>query len=289
MSPLPEAIGAPARARASRVARDRVRRVERSAAFRWSVRAGFASRGVTYGVIGALALAIALGAGIGGAAPDQRGALALIDHAPLGRAALVLICAGLLAYAAWKLSQAVWGRGGDSGGGSAPWDRVSNAAAGFAYLVFFAVALGVLTGSSGSSFAAPRHAAAGVLGWPAGGLIVGAAGAILIAVSLYQLWDALSGGFAGEIETAAMGPLQRRLLMGSGRVGLAARAIVFALVGYFLLRTAIDYDPNRAVGVDGALAHLHHEPLGPWLLGLVAAGLVTFAVYSLLEGAYRRL
>ena len=38
------------------------------------------------------------------------------------------------------------------------------------------------------------------------GAIVGAAGAILIAVSLYQLWDALSGGFAGEIETAAMGP-----------------------------------------------------------------------------------
>jgi hypothetical protein len=86
-----------------------------------------------------------------------------------------------------------------------------------------------------------------------------------------------------------MGPAKRRLLMASGRVGLAARAIVFALVGYFLLRTAIDYEPSRAVGVDGALAHLHREPLGQWLLGLVAAGLLAFAVYSVLEGAYRRL
>jgi hypothetical protein len=77
--------------------------------------------------------------------------------------------------------------------------------------------------------------------------------------------------------------------MVSGRIGLTARALVFALVGYFLLRTAIDYDPNRAVGVDGALASLHREPLGQWLLGLVAVGLVTFAVYSLLEAAYRRL
>jgi hypothetical protein len=128
-----------------------------------------------------------------------------------------------------------------------------------------------------------------VLGWPAGALIVGAAGAILSAISLYQLYDAVSGGFASEIETEAMGPLQRRLLMISGRIGLAARALVFALVGYFLLSTAIDYDPNRAVGVDGALARLHHEPLGQWLLGLLAAGLMMFAAYSLLEAAYRRL
>jgi hypothetical protein len=143
--------------------------------------------------------------------------------------------------------------------------------------------------SAGSSSATPRQAAAGVLGWPAEGLIVGAAGAILIAISLYQLWNAGRGGFAGEIDTEAMGPLQRRLLVISGRVGMAARALVFALVGYFLMRTAIDYDPNRAVGVDGGLAHLHHEPLGQWLLALVAAGLLTFAVYSVLEGLYRRL
>jgi hypothetical protein len=253
------------------------------------VRAGFVARGITYGVIGALALAIALGAGTGGAAPDQQGALALIAQAPLGRAALVLICAGLIAYAIWKLGQATWGPGGEGRGRPTPWDRVSNAAGGLAYLAFFAVALGVLTGSSGSSFAAPKHAAAGVLGWPAGALIVGAAGAVLISVSLYQLWDAVSGGFAGEIETEAMGPLQRRVLMVSGRTGLAARALVFALVGYFLLRTAIAYDPNRAVGVDGALAKLHHEPLGQWLLALVAAGLLMFAAYSMLEAAYRRL
>jgi hypothetical protein len=257
--------------------------------FRSLVRAGFVARALTYGVIGALALAIALGAGTGGAAPDQQGALALIAQAPLGRAALVLICVGLLAYAVWKLSEAIWGRRGEEGADPKLWDRVSNIAGGIAYLVFLAVAIGVLTGSAGSSSATPKQAAAGVLGWPGGGVIVGAAGAILIAISLYQLWDALSGGFAGEINTSTMGPVKRRALMISGRVGLSARALVFALVGYFLLRTAIAYDPNRAVGVDGALAHLHHEPLGKWLLAATAVGLVTFGVYSLLEGAYRRL
>ena len=86
-----------------------------------------------------------------------------------------------------------------------------------------------------------------------------------------------------------MGAKERRLFMLLGRVGLTARAVVFAIVGYFLVRTASDYNPSSAVGIDGALARLHDEPLGPWLLGLVAAGLLTFAVFSLLEARHRRL
>jgi hypothetical protein len=64
---------------------------------------------------------------------------------------------------------------------------------------------------------------------------------------------------------------------------------VFALVGYFLLRTAIDFSPGQAVGVNGALARLQHEAFGPWLLGLVALGLLTFAAFSLFEARFRRL
>jgi hypothetical protein len=82
---------------------------------------------------------------------------------------------------------------------------------------------------------------------------------------------------------------ERRLFMVFGRVGLTARALVFALIGYFLLRTAIKFNPEDAIGVDGALARLHHEPLGRWLLGLTAAGLITFAAFSLIEARYRLL
>src|SRR5690349_2194835 len=57
---------------------------ERTRPFRWAVRAGFVARSVTYGVVGAIALALAVGAGSAPAAPNQQGALALIAHAPLG-------------------------------------------------------------------------------------------------------------------------------------------------------------------------------------------------------------
>ena len=270
-------------------ARRETESAERSRPFRWLVRAGFVARAITYGIVGGLALAIALGAGTAGTAPNQQGALALIGRSPIGRAALVVICAGLLAYALWKLTQGVFGRGPEGGGGTGILDRVSNLGGGAVYLGFFAVAIRALAGDGGSSSGEPKQAAAGVLGWPGGQLIVGIAGGVLIAIILYQLYDAVRGEFSSDSKTQQMSDRERRLFMWLGHVGLTARALVFGLIGYFLVRTAIDYEPSSAVGVDGALARLHHQVLGPEILGLAGAGLITFAAYSLLEARYRRL
>ena len=262
---------------------------ERSRPFEWLVRAGFVGRGITYGMIGALAFALAFGAGTMGAAPNQQGALSVIARSILGRIALVVIAAGLLAYAVWKIAQGIFGRGPEGGGGSDLKDRVGNFAGGVVYVGFFLVAVRVLIGSRNNSSSAPRQAAAGVLGWPAGQVVVGLAGAVLIAISVYQLYDALRGKFADDQKTAQMGERERPLFMAIGRVGLGARALVFVLVGYFVLRTAIEFKPSNAVGVDGALARLHHQPYGPWLVGLVASGLISFAAFSMFEARYRRL
>ena len=263
--------------------------IERSRLFEWLVRAGFVARALTYALIGALALALAGGAGTDGTAPNQEGALELIAQAPLGRIGLGVIALGLLAYAVWKLSQGILGRGPEGGGGPSVFDRVADAGGGLAYLVFFVVAVRALTGGGGNDSGAPRHATAGVLGWPGGPVLVGAAGALLIAISVYQTYDALSGSFAKEVKSDRMTASERDMFLVIGRIGLTARACVFALVGYFLLLAAINFNPPSAVGLDGALARLHHQPLGPLLLGLAAAGLVTFALFSLLEARYRRL
>jgi hypothetical protein len=270
-------------------ARSETETLERTQPFQWLVRAGFVARGITYGVIGALAAAIAVGAGTMGTSPNQQGALVLIAHTPVGRPAMVVICAGLIAYAIWKLTQGVFGYGPEGGGGAQLKDRIANLAAGVVYLGFFAVGILALTGSSSSSSDEPRHAARGILGLPGGQLMIGIAGAALMAISLYQIYDAIRGGHARESKTEQMNAPEHSLFMVLGRVGLTARALVFGLIGYFLVRTAIESKASNAIGVDGALARLHHEPLGRWLVGLVAVGLLTFAAFSLVEARYRRL
>ena len=65
--------------------------------------------------------------------------------------------------------------------------------------------------------------------------------------------------------------------------------VVSCIVGWFLIKAALDFDPNAAVGIDGALAKLSHQSYGHFLLGVVAAGLIAFGVYSILDARYRRI
>jgi hypothetical protein len=64
-----------------------------------------------------------------------------------------------------------------------------------------------------------------------------------------------------------------------GVVGHAARGVVFGLIGVFLVRAALHYDAQEAVGIDGALRKLAQQPSGPWLLCCVAAGLLAYALF----------
>jgi hypothetical protein len=73
-----------------------------------------------------------------------------------------------------------------------------------------------------------------------------------------------------------------------GVFGHVARAVVFALVGYGLIKAAIDYNPQEAIGLDGALRKLAHASYGPALLAVVAAGLAGFALYSMADARYRK-
>jgi hypothetical protein len=86
-----------------------------------------------------------------------------------------------------------------------------------------------------------------------------------------------------------MEPTVRRWITRIGIFGHLARMVVFGLVGVFLVKAALDFDPSKAVGLDGVLAKLIQQSYGPALLGIVAAGLVAFAVYSISDARYRRI
>jgi len=254
--------------------------------FELLARYGFVGRGFSYRISGLLAVKLALGDG--GKTTNQKGALKTIAHQPFGKVLLILVAVGLAGYALWRLLRALLGHGPE--GSDSGFDRLAAFASGVAYALICAVAVRILLGSGGgSSSGNANKATAGVFGWPAGTWIVGIAGAVFIGVAIYQGYRGISHDFLDDSKTEEMSPRVRRWIKWIGTFGHVARMVVFGLVGIFLIKAAIDYNPDKAVGLDGALAKLAHHSYGPVLLGLVATGLLAFALYSLSDARYRRI
>jgi hypothetical protein len=261
------------------------RAVTRTSLFEGLARAGYAARGVLYCLIGVLAIRLAEGAGTQPA--SQQGALRTIAHQPFGRALLVLMAIGLGGYALWRLAQALVGETPEAGKHSAL-DRIGGLGSAIAYGAFCAVAIALLVGSPSTGHG-PQRATADVLGWPAGRALVGAAGALFLIVAAYQAYLGVSRRFLDDSKTSEMSRAVRRIFTCIGVTGLLARAVAFALIGVFLVKAAVEYDPHDAVGLDGALSRLTTHAYGSALLLIVASGLIAFGVYSLADARFRKI
>jgi hypothetical protein len=84
-----------------------------------------------------------------------------------------------------------------------------------------------------------------------------------------------------------MSETERKTVLAIGGVGHLARGAVFALIGVFIGKAAIEFDPKEARGLDGALLSLTQQPYGRLLLGGVAVGLAAFALWCWAQARYR--
>lgn len=272
-------------AASGRSARQSGHRAARSDQFEWLARAGLVARGVVYGVIGVLALKLALGEG-GGRSESQQGALKTIAQGPFGKVLLVLVALGLFGYAVWRLTRAALGHGAESREDGK--ERVGGAVAGLAYAGLFFVAVKILVGSGSGGSGGSQRATGGVLDWPGGQVLVAVAGLVLLGVAAHQAYKGLARKFLEEAKTGQMREQVKRSYTALGVASHLARAVVFALIGYGVIRAAIEYDADKATGLDGTLAKVAQAPYGPVLLGLVAVGLLAFGAFSVAEARYRR-
>jgi len=249
-------------------------------------RAGLVARGVVYGLIGILAIKVAFGSG--GETTVQQGALKTIAGQPFGKVLLILVAIGLAGYALWRLVRAAIGHGPETGEDDAK-DRISGVVSGIAYGALCFTAVKILIGSSSSSSSSKTEkATGGVLDWPLGRYLVIVAGLVVLGVAVDQALKGIKQKFREDAKTGEMSPRVDQAYTAVGVVGHLARAVVFALIGWFVIKAAIDYDPDKAVGLDQALAKLSSSAFGPVVLGIVAAGLIAFACYSVLDARYRR-
>jgi len=256
-------------------------------------RAGLIAKAVLYAVVGVLALGVAADAG--GRTTDTGGALQTLADQPLGRVLMVLLAVGLLGYAAWRIAQAVLDTDREGEGAKAIVTRIGAAGSALIHLGLMVLAIRLIAdsgsgsggaGGSGSGADQESQATAGVFDWPAGRWIVLIAAAVVIGVGAYNVYEGLSRGFMDKMRVSGS---RRRTVERLGVVGYVARGVVFGIAGVFLAKAAIEFDAKEAVGIDGALAELADRSFGPVLLGLVAAGLIAYALTCVAWARYREL
>lgn len=253
-------------------------------------RCGYAAHGAVYGLVAILALDAAFGGG--GQVEGGKGALTSIADSGWGTALLVAIGVGLIAYGIMRLWQGIGdpaGHGTNARGLAVRAGRVGSAVAQLA-LAFYALSLAFGWfgggGSGGAGGEGVRDLTARVMSWPAGRWIVGLLGAAIVGGGLRQLQKAITADFMDELAVSGQ---RQRWVEPTGRAGFAARFVVFTIIGTFLIVAAVQAQPGEAEGIGGALRTLQDQPFGPWLLGLVALGLLAFAVTRGIFARYRRI
>ena len=172
-----------------------------SRAFEVLARAGFVARGIVYGIIGVLALDVAVGHG--GKLTNQQGALRAVEEQRFGNVLLTLLAIGLGGYSLWRLFRAILGHGPE--GADRGLDRLGALGSGIVYAVMCMIAIQLLVGSSGVTGSAEKTAS-GAFSWPGGRWLVGIAGLVLIGVGVYQLIRGVRRKFLDDSKTEEMSP-----------------------------------------------------------------------------------
>ena len=237
--------------------------------FQWLARFGFVTRGLLYIVIAWLVIAT-------GRTEDLTGAMEYVGHG-FGRGLMVFVVAGMGGYGAWRLSDAAFGMESGRHHPKAWRQRIAAAGSGAIYLFLAYKAVRIMFGTPGHIGDVQQNATT-ALHLPAGDLALGIAAIALAGAGIVQLWKAGSCSFLRHLDAAARHPLAKWL----GRLGYAARGVIFLTVGWLLARAALDHRATEAGGLEQALDALR----GP-LQFPVAAGLALFGVYSLIEARYR--
>jgi hypothetical protein len=148
-----------------------------------------------------------------------------------------------------------------------------------------ALLLGLSSGA-GDSEGAAKDWTAYLLAAPFGRWLVGGVGLIIVATGVGVGIKAWNGTFE---ERLALHGETRRWAVPAGRLGFFARALVFMIVGGFLVLAAIHADPSEAKGLAGALRTLQQQPYGWVLFGVTALGLFAFGAFQFVVAYYRRI
>jgi hypothetical protein len=249
---------------------------------RWLGHGGYVAEGVVYVLIGAFALDAALRL----SQPNgPRGAFAKLATAPFGHAMLALLALGLAAFVLW---QGVLGtldpeHRRDRRTIKRRAVRLGCLLNGALHGVLVGEAAWLLLGLGGAADHGRSQAAwtGRAMALPLGRWAIAASGVGIAIFGLYQLYRAVSRNKTERVDLTHT--RLRGLIFALGTFGFLARGVLFGLIGVLLIDAARRYDTANATGIAGALDALRRQEYGHWLLGVVAAGLISYGIFQVIK------
>jgi hypothetical protein len=253
-------------------------------------RCGFVAKATLYGVVGALAMTAGLGLR-GGEEVDTKDALTIVFEHGRGHASVAILAIALGGLGLWFVLEALGNLSGATATPMADVSRVGQAVGGLGYLGLALVAarLAAGEGAGPSGDAIIRSLVARYLALPAGGLAVSVVGVAAAVIGIRLGLMGVTGACLAALDLSRGPPRLRRTARVLGAIGFTAQGTLFALVGVFLVRAALQDRPSEAAGTRGALRFVAANAYGEALLLAMGGGLLAYAVYAALEGAFRRM
>lgn len=262
---------------------DTAEKVAEHPVFENLARGGFVMSGLVHVLIGVIALRLALGGSSQNA--DQGGALQAVASAPGGN---VLLWGGGLAMAVlviWHLAEAWFGAKWKRKGSEKAAHVVKTLGKAAVYAALAVTALRFAAGGSSDSGEQTSQVTAGLMGHPAGRILIVVVGLVVFGIGCYHVYAGASRRFERELRLPA-GETMGTAIAVTGVVGYIAKGIALIVVGLMFGWAALTADPEKATGLDGALKTLASLPAGSVLLGVVGAGVILFGVFAVLRSRY---
>ena len=121
---------------------------------------------------------------------------------------------------------------------------------------------------------------------PAGAWVIGAVGLLVIGAGLYQFYKVITNKEQQKIKQYQIDEHIRPIFKKIAKLGISARGMVYCMIGFFLSKAAWNNNASEAKGFAETMQSLLSQPFGSVLLGLVAAGLIMYAIYEAFRARY---
>jgi hypothetical protein len=243
-------------------------------------RLGLVTKGIVYLLVGALFITASRAGG-------TQSTLQFIADQPFGQILLALVGLGLLGYSAFRWYSAIEDPANEGDGKEGISKRVGYAASGSVYALLAVSAFSIILGRSGGGDK-KTDMASQVMAMDYGYFLIAILGVILIGVGVYHLYKSWNEKYKEKVQTASMSRKTQKIYDLAAKSGLAARGVVFAILGYFLIKAAASQQAGKVGGLEEAFQFLQQSGF-PWAASLIALGLAAYGVYMFVMARYRPL